>query len=117
TSNLQSPISWRDELATQMNSHASLLRSAEGLGAALRHLSALPLRPRDPTPDALTAANAALVARLVVTSALLRQESRGAHFRSDLPGADDDWRVHIVLANSASPRAVETVASPEIELV
>jgi L-aspartate oxidase len=64
----------------------------------------------------LTAANAALVARLVIASALLREESRGAHSRVDFPTADDAWRVHLVLTNGAAPRAIETVALVEVEL-
>jgi L-aspartate oxidase len=114
---LHSSFDWRHELATLMRDHAGLLRSAEGLTAALRRLSSFPSQPSDPTPDALTAANAVLVARLIVASALLREESRGAHFRADFPAADEDWRVHLVLANGAPPRAVERVALPELELV
>ncbi|HET9224656.1 MAG TPA: hypothetical protein VFO07_19240 [Roseiflexaceae bacterium] len=93
-----------------MSDHAGLLRSAEGLGVALRRLAAMPLRCNEPTPDRLTAANAVLVAQLVITCALLRRESRGAHFRPDFPAADEDWCVHLVLANGAPPRAVETIA-------
>jgi L-aspartate oxidase len=121
---LRSSFDWRNELANLMRDHAGLLRSADGLMAALQRLAAFPLRPNDPTPDALTAANAALVARLVVASALLREESRGAHFRADFTEADDAWRIHLVLANGAPPRIVETLASKlelaalqEIELV
>jgi L-aspartate oxidase len=109
-SNFQSLISWRSELATQMRDHAGLLRSAEGLKATLWQLSAMPLQLGEPTPDDLTAANAILVAQLMITSALLRQESRGAHFRTDFPVAHDAWRIHLTLANGASPRAVETIA-------
>jgi L-aspartate oxidase len=109
-SDLQSLVSWRDELAALMRDHASLLRSAEGLRAALRRLAAFPAQPCDPTPDTLTAANAALVARLVVASALLREESRGAHFRTDFLSTDNAWGVHLVLANGNPPRAVESLA-------
>ena len=38
-----------------------------------------------------------LVSRLVVDSALQREESRGTHFRRDFPDRDDEqWRVRIV---------------------
>jgi L-aspartate oxidase len=115
--NLQSLISWRDDLATLMRDHAGLLRSAEGLRVALLRLSAMPLQVGDPTPDRLTAANATLVARLAITGALLRQESRGAHFRVDFPSADDAWRAHLVLANGACPQVVETIAPADTEMV
>jgi L-aspartate oxidase len=38
-----------------------------------------------------------LVSRLICTAALLREESRGAHYRSDHPADSDRWRGHIVL--------------------
>lgn len=96
-----------------MRAHAGLLRSAAGLSAALRRLEGFPRRASAPGHDAITAANAALVARLIVTGALLREESRGAHFRADFPHADDAWRVHLVQARGLAPFAVETVAETE----
>ena len=36
------------------------------------------------------------VATAVVASARLREESRGAHWRSDCPGAQDDWHGHLL---------------------
>jgi len=116
--NLQSTIynlqfNWRDELACLMRSHAGLLRTADGLATALARLAAFPAQAHEPTADAITAANAGLAARLIVTSALLREESRGAHFRADFPQTDDAWRVHIVLARGQRARAVETVAEAE----
>jgi L-aspartate oxidase len=99
-----------------MRTHAQLMRSETGLTAALRQLEAFPQRPSAPTPDAITAANAALVARLIVTSALLRQESRGAHFRADFPHTDASWRVHLLLARGQAPLAAETIAGVEAEL-
>jgi L-aspartate oxidase len=40
--------------------------------------------------------NLVLCARLVTEAALLRQESRGAHFRTDFPRASPEWQRHIV---------------------
>lgn len=41
--------------------------------------------------------NIALLSRLVIESALEREESRGAHFRSDFPKTDDEnWKRHII---------------------
>jgi fumarate reductase (CoM/CoB) subunit A len=34
---------------------------------------------------------------LVVKSAILRRESRGAHYRSDFPESNDAWKRSIVL--------------------
>jgi succinate dehydrogenase/fumarate reductase flavoprotein subunit len=44
--------------------------------------------------SALSVKNLALLGRLLATSALAREESRGAHFRIDFPNPDDKkWRV------------------------
>ena len=41
--------------------------------------------------------NMTLLARLMVESALLRQESRGSHFREDFPDTRQEWEKHVVL--------------------
>jgi L-aspartate oxidase len=40
--------------------------------------------------------NLVLCARLVTEAALLRKESRGAHFRTDFPRPSPEWRRHII---------------------
>ena len=45
----------------------------------------------------LEAANMAQVAWLAATAALTREESRGAHYRSDFPEPRETWRRHILL--------------------
>jgi len=40
--------------------------------------------------------NLVLCARLVTEAALLRKESRGAHFRTDFPRTSPEWQQHIV---------------------
>lgn len=39
--------------------------------------------------------NMLLVARLMIESALAREESRGVHYRSDFPEPRDEWKQHI----------------------
>ena len=43
------------------------------------------------------------IARLVAESALLREESRGAHFRADFPAQDPEFESHIVLRPGREP--------------
>jgi L-aspartate oxidase len=40
--------------------------------------------------------NLVLTARLMTEAALIREESRGAHFRTDYPQPSPDWLKHIV---------------------
>jgi L-aspartate oxidase len=49
------------------------------------------------SPADFEIANMALVSWLVTRAALTRQESRGAHYRTDFPRTDDrNWRRHLV---------------------
>ena len=43
-------------------------------------------------------ANMVLVGRLIAESALVRTESRGAHFRRDFPEPREEWLKHIVVS-------------------
>jgi L-aspartate oxidase len=50
-------------------------------------------------------ANLLTVARLIARGALRRQESRGAHFRSDFPAKDDlHWKTHVTDVNETEAR-------------
>ncbi|MFC2026973.1 L-aspartate oxidase [Chloroflexota bacterium] len=77
---------------------AGIIRNEEGLVAAAETLAgwqeSLP-QPKDRPSYEL--ANLVLAGRLLTEAAILRQESRGAHFRSDFPDTSPEWRKHIVI--------------------
>jgi L-aspartate oxidase len=76
---------------------AGIIREREGLNEAADILAAwqytLP-QPTDQPSHELR--NLVLTGRLLVEAALIREESRGAHFRSDFPRSLSKWRRHIV---------------------
>jgi aspartate oxidase len=96
---------WR-ELRSLMWRHAGLLRSADGLGAALRRLTELRAVTHDdaslPTSDGQAASLhlALTTAEAVVRCALSREESRGAHWRADYPNPVQAWRGSLFLSKS-----------------
>ncbi|MDW8403220.1 L-aspartate oxidase [Chloroflexus sp.] len=103
------PADWRGALAAIMRA-AGPLRHGDGLRAALAALAAWPASADPADAEALTAVNAALTARLIVASALLRTESRGGHFRQDYPQSDEAWRKHTILCRDTPPVFAPTIA-------
>jgi L-aspartate oxidase len=74
-----------------------IVRDAAGLAEATLTLSmwerSAP-KPLDRPSHELS--NLLVAGRLVAEAALIRQESRGAHYRTDFPQASDAWRRHTV---------------------
>ena len=102
---------WRRELAAIMIGGAGPLRDAAGLQQAWQALAEWPLQTDDCSSEAITAANTALVARLIVAAALERRESRGGHFRRDFPQAQATWQQHLVWQRGELPYATAEIAT------
>jgi L-aspartate oxidase len=71
-----------------------IVRSGEGLREAGEQLEAL-------SPQSLEQRNARQVALLIARCALARQESRGAHFRTDYPETREAFARHSVVSQQA----------------
>ena len=74
-----------------------IIRSGKGLSqaaATLYHWQASLGQPTDRPSYELS--DLLMVARLMTEAALLRIESRGAHYRVDYPQTSDEWQRHIV---------------------
>ncbi len=87
----------RERLQSLMWAAAGVHRSREGLENALHTLYGW--RAGDsanPTRRQREDANLLQLARILVTSALEREESRGAHFRSDFPIPSDEFALQLI---------------------
>lgn len=75
-----------------------IMRNKKDLTEAADILAAWQKRlPQPKDRPSYELANLVLTARLVTEAALTREESRGAHFRSDFPQSSPEWQCHIVL--------------------
>jgi L-aspartate oxidase len=74
-----------------------IIRSGEGIEEATGILATWQsLLPQPSDRPSYELNNLVLCARLVTEAALLRKESRGAHFRTDFPKALPEWQRHTV---------------------
>jgi L-aspartate oxidase len=80
--------------------HGGIVRSAHGLAQCLAALADIESRL---PPGATEERSMAQTARLIAQSALLREESRGGHYRTDYPRTRKLWLRRHILWNG-SPR-------------
>lgn len=100
-----------------------VVRDGVGLRRALAELARVPadvhLRPdvaASPQAAEWETSNVFQVAAALSLAALVREESRGGHFRTDFPQPDDAWRRRIVLQLAADGQLVMTIRSvPGVE--
>ena len=93
-----------DRLALQamMWEDVGIVRDGEPLERArARLLAGQALLPSPADRPAHELANLVLCGRLAVEAALLREESRGAHYRHDFPEPREEWRRHLVFRSDA----------------
>jgi L-aspartate oxidase len=86
-----------DALESLMWKDVGIIRSAESLERARRVLAGWQTRLPVPTDrPSHELANMVLTGRLVAEAAFMREESRGAHYRTDFPKPRNEWLRHIV---------------------
>ena len=87
-----------EDLGELLDSHLGVEREPDGLHTLLSSLL-------DPEGEGVEAGH--VIAGLAARSALLRTESRGAHFRSDAPDTNPAWQGRILWRRDLPPRFEE----------
>lgn len=91
-----------------MTQYVGIIRNKEGLQHAKAEIEKFQQLISDMKNNSLKdyeLQNVVLLSLLVIESALEREESRGAHYRSDFPKIDDEhWRRHIIKVAKSSFR-------------
>jgi succinate dehydrogenase/fumarate reductase flavoprotein subunit len=120
------PIEVKRELQQVMDRYVGPSRNEEGLKEALAAIQALREKHQagldvvdipvynNEWREALEIGPMITLAEVVTRSALLRQESRGHHYRSDFPESDPDWRKHTMAVRREGKGVFSTV--PVVEL-
>ena len=106
------PLPSREALQKLMWTNAGIARDTHGLRRALTEITGWTA-----TGDTVTereTANLLLLAQAVVTSALTRAESRGAHFRTDYPQCLEPQRHHL-LVHREPTESLQGQAAPVME--
>jgi L-aspartate oxidase len=101
----------RKRVKRLMWERVGILRSRASIARALwefEQIERAQLRP--------SSRNFLTVAALIARAALWREESRGAHYRTDFPARDDaSWRVHSIISKGAQISASEKIDFAETE--
>jgi succinate dehydrogenase/fumarate reductase flavoprotein subunit len=109
----ENPFELRRKLEDLMWEKVGLVRSGDGLKAAIETLGRLKecAELTESSGDtiynskwneAINVINMTLVADMIARSALMREESRGAHYRSDYPAPDPAWLRNIFIVPDRS---------------
>jgi L-aspartate oxidase len=101
------PMPARPAALPDLQSTRQLLWDGAGVirdAASLERIANFAPEALDSRAAAIATPADVLVAMLVARAALVREESRGGHFRSDFPAEDPAWAVHIAQRVGDTPR-------------
>ena len=133
---VKDPITFRNEIQEIMNHNAGIIREETRLQNGLKRI--LELKKEFYSKDnilkefkieneevvlTLEVKSSLVVSEAIIRSALIRQESRGAHYRSDFPQLDDEkWKVNIYCRAEGKEmvlfkESVKEIKGPLLDLV
>ena len=84
--------------------YCGIVRCGDGLRKAIDRLDRIEWESMEPTRERAALRNAHQVTSLIALAALAREESRGAHFRTDFPVKRSEFEKHSVIAKDFSVR-------------
>jgi L-aspartate oxidase len=105
----------RTAMALLMTDLCGIVRDRQGLEKAAAELDAMEASLEAPGLNVgeLELFNLLTVARHIVASAVMREESRGVHLRSDFPERDDiEWRRHVLIERDADTGEQQVYTRP-----
>jgi L-aspartate oxidase len=100
----RAPTADTDEIRRVAWEHCGIVRCGDGLRRAIALLEEDGGVAAELTPERAEARNVHQVALLIATCALAREESRGAHFRTDFPHKRPDFERHSVISRGTGIR-------------
>ena len=101
-------IQLKKDISRIMTKHAGIIRNAVSLQEGLDQLQLLETEIPSEENEYYSqiSLNLITVARLIIRSALYRNESRGGHFREDFPASNDNYLYHIVQQKNKEIRTI-----------
>jgi L-aspartate oxidase len=87
----------RYEIQESMSRGAGVLRSSDSLLSTVADLTRIEDKKSvTPCVEAWETTNLFQLAQAILKAALIRQETRGSHWREDFPNTSDQWKKHII---------------------
>jgi L-aspartate oxidase len=87
----------RNEIANAMSAGAGVIRTRNSLENTAEELGKIgKLQSDKPCVEAWETTNLLTLAKVIVGSALIREETRGSHWREDFPTESEDWMRRIL---------------------
>jgi succinate dehydrogenase/fumarate reductase flavoprotein subunit len=112
------PHQLRETLEEEMWKNAGVVRDANSLGEALKNIQSLRERCEniitEPGREMLVSLELPMAidtAEMIIRGAIKREESRGAHYRSDYPREDPNWKKTIII-NKGEDKTMKLTSRP-----
>ncbi len=123
--NGKNPYSLTEKLRKSMSDNVGIVRNEEGLKKALSTIEEIKREYKEIGVDGSLKFNPGLlqclelysmltISELLVKGAILRKESRGAHYRSDFPKKDKKWLKNIIFKKDGERLESYTFSPPEM---